>query len=151
MHQSKAMSTPLGQQFKLSKTQSPNTDSEKVQMDKVPYANDVGSIMYEMVCSRSDLAYVVSLVSRFMANPGRSHWDALKWTMRYLCSPTDLGLMFEKAAEVENLFQGFVDSDFAGNIDTRKSLSGYVFTLYGTTISWRAVLQSVVALSTTEA
>lgn len=44
-----------------------------------------------------------------------------------------------------------MDSDYAGNIDTRKSLSGYVFTLYGTAVSWKSTLQSVVALSTTQA
>lgn len=50
-----------------------------------------------------------------------------------------------------NPLKGFVDSDFVGNVDTRKSLKGYIFTPYGTAISWRSVLQSIVALSTTEA
>lgn len=47
--------------------------------------------------------------------------------------------------------EGFVDSDYAGNLDTRKSLTGFVFTFFGTSISWKTILQSVVALSTTEA
>ena len=46
--------------------------------------------------------------------------------------------------------QGFVDADYVGNIDTRKSLTGYVFTVFGRAISWKANLQLVVALSTTE-
>lgn len=71
--------------------------------------------------------------------------------MRYLNGSIDLDLMFEKTEEVGSPLQGFVDSNFAGSVDTRKSLSGYVLTLYGTTISWRAILQSVVALSTTKA
>lgn len=47
-------------------------------MEKVPYANAVGSIMYSMVCTRPDLAYASSLVSRYMSNPSRGHWEAVK-------------------------------------------------------------------------
>jgi hypothetical protein len=48
-------------------------------MSKVPYSSDVGSLMYSMVCSRPDLSYAMSLVSRYMANPGRTHWEVVKW------------------------------------------------------------------------
>lgn len=50
-----------------------------------------------------------------------------------------------------NLVEAYVDSDYVGCIDTRKSLSGYIFTTYGGAISWKASLQNLVALSTTEA
>ncbi|XP_073289130.1 secreted RxLR effector protein 161-like [Primulina huaijiensis] len=120
-------------------------------MKNKPYANGVGSIMYSMVCSRPDLAYAMSVESRFMANPGELHWEALKWTMRYLKGASNLGLMFRQQTNEKKPLVGFVDSDFAGNLDTRKSLTGYIFTLYGTAISWKATLQPVVALSTTEA
>lgn len=69
--------------------------------------------------------------------------------MRYLRGTTNKGLMFAKGNVT--CLNGYVDSDFAGSLDTRKSLSGYVFTLYGTAISWKSSLQSVVALSITEA
>ncbi|XP_073126397.1 uncharacterized protein [Henckelia pumila] len=62
-----------------------------------------------------------------------------------------LGLKFEKQQDGIDPVVGYVDSNFAGNLDTRKSLTGYVFTFYGTTITWKSNLQSVVALSTTEA
>ncbi|XP_073125339.1 secreted RxLR effector protein 161-like [Henckelia pumila] len=104
-----------------------------------------------MVCSRPDLAYAISVVSRFMANPGTYHWEALKWILRYLINTTGLGLKFEKQQYGIDPVVGYLDSDFAGNLDTRKSLTGYVFTFYGTTITWKSNLQSVVALSTTEA
>lgn len=47
-------------------------------MNEVPYAQVVGSLMYAMVCTKTDIAYVVSVVSRFMSDPGKEHWDAIK-------------------------------------------------------------------------
>ena len=80
MHAAKPVSTPLASHFKLSKELSP----EKENMSKVPYASAVGSLMYAMVCTRPDIAYSVGLVSRFMGNPGKTHWNAAKWTLKYL-------------------------------------------------------------------
>ena len=74
----------------------------------------------------------------------------MKWTLRYLNGSLKAGLRYKKTAH-EAAVTDYVDADFAGNVDTRKSLTGYVFTLFGTTISWKANQQSVVALSTTEA
>lgn len=78
MLNSKPVTTPLGHHYKLSERQSPQKDEERAYMSKIPYASGVGSLMYAMVCSRPDLAYAVSMVSRFMANPGQEHWKALK-------------------------------------------------------------------------
>ncbi|KAJ0555551.1 putative RNA-directed DNA polymerase [Helianthus annuus] len=74
----KIRSTPLGSHFKLSKDQSPKSDEDKEEMAKVPYASAVGSLMYAMVCTRPDIAHAVGVVSRFMSNPGREHWEAVK-------------------------------------------------------------------------
>ena len=84
MHQSKPVSTPLGHHTKLSVTQAPETTEERSKMNQTPYASGVESIMYRMICSRPDLAHVVSMISRFMGDPGSAHWEALKWTLRYL-------------------------------------------------------------------
>nr|CAN70013.1 hypothetical protein VITISV_017116 [Vitis vinifera] len=62
-----------------------------------------------------------------------------------------LGLVYGGNSQLGTQLQGFVDADYVGNIDTRKSLTGYVFTVFGGAISWKANLQLVVALSTTEA
>jgi len=64
--------------------QAPESKEDKEFMSKVPYANAVGSLMYAMVCTRLDLSYSVSLVSRFMENPGKAHLQALKWILRYI-------------------------------------------------------------------
>ena len=150
MHQCKSVSTPLGHHTKLFVIQALETAEERPKMNQTPYASGVGSIMYGMVCSRPDLAHVVSMISRFMEDPGSAHWEALKWTLRYLNGSLQAGLRYKKIAHKEAII-GYVDADFVGNVDTRKSLTGYVFTLYGTAISWKASQQSVVSLSTIEA
>ena len=89
-------------------------------MDKVPYTSVVGSIMYVMICTRPDLCYSISMVSRFMGKPGVEHWNAVKWIMRYLNGTKDVGLNFG-TSEDRNGIRGFVDSDYAGDIDSRRS------------------------------
>ncbi|XP_073225574.1 secreted RxLR effector protein 161-like [Cicer arietinum] len=98
-----------------------------------------------------DLAFAVNLVSRFMTDPGALHWSALKWIMRYLNGSLTTCLKFKKTCHDKEPIKGYVDSDYIGNMGTRKSIYGYVFTLYGTDVSWRAITHSVVTISTTQA
>ena len=151
MESSKPVSTPLASHFKLNKDQSPKTEEERVKMDSKPYASGVGSLMYAMVCTRPDIAYAMSIVSRFIADPGEEHWNALKWIMRYIAGTLTLGLIYRCKNRSDAEVNGFVDSDYAGCIDTRRSLTGYVFTIRGGCVSWKSNLQKVVALSSTEA
>ncbi|KAG8492340.1 hypothetical protein CXB51_009634 [Gossypium anomalum] len=118
----KPVSTPLTAQFRLSSALSPQSDDEIKYMSHVPYSSTVGSLMYAMVCSRPDLSYAVIAISRYMANPGKEHWKAVQWILRYL-----------------------------QDLDRRRSLLGYVFTIGGCPISWKVTLQTTVALSTNEA
>lgn len=148
MHNAKAVSTPLAPHFQLSALLSPTTDEEKAYMSRVPYSSAVGSLMYAMICTRPDLSYAVNMVNRYISNPGKEHWRAVKWIFRYLCGTKDACLHFGTS---KNGVVGYVDSDHAGDLDTRRSLTGYVFTFGSCAISWKAVLQSTVALSTTEA
>ena len=107
--------------------------------------------MYTMVCSRPDLAYAISMISRYMSCLGKPHQQVVKWLFQYLAGTRSLGLVYGGNSQLGTQLQGFVDVDYAGNIDTRKSLTGYVFTVFGGAVSWKANLQSVVALSTTKA
>ena len=147
----KPVSTPLAPHFKLSASLSPTTDADREFMSKVPYASAVGSLMYAMVCTRPDISQAVSMVSRYMHSPGKEHWQAVKWILRYILGTVDVGLLFQRRVEVGKNVVGYVDSDFAGDLDKRRSTTGYVFTLAGGPVSWRSTLQSTVALSTTEA
>ena len=71
MHDAKSVSTPIAPHFKLSALQCPTTYGDIECMSRVPYSSVVGSLMYAMVCSRPDLSYAMSLVSRYMVNPGK--------------------------------------------------------------------------------
>ena len=148
MQNAKVVSTPLGVHFRLSKEQSPKTEEERAYMAKVPYASAIGSLMYVMVCTRPDIAQAVGAVSRYMNNPGKLHWEAVKWILRYLRGTTGKALCFKGG---DTILTGYVDADLAGNVDIRRSTTGYVYTLGGTAVSWGSQLQKIVALSTTEA
>lgn len=150
MADSKGVSMPLANHFILSKAQCPKTESDLLKMENVPYSNVIGSIMYVMISTRPDLSYSISLLSKFMSNPGYEHWNALKWLLRYINSTVHFGLNFCKRNASLDLV-GYVDSDFAGDRDSRKSTTAYYFTLGGNCISWKSQLQPLVALSTTEA
>ena len=150
MHTCKPVSTPLAPHFKLSELQMPRSEDEVEHMSKVPYASAVGSIMYAMVCTRPDIAQSVSVVSRYMSNPRKRHWEVVKWILRYLKGASDVGLTFQKDGGGISIL-GYVDSDYAGDLDRRRSTTGYIFTLVGSAVSWKSTLQSIVALSTTEA
>ena len=132
MNEAKPVSTPLGSHFKLSKEQSPKIEEERDHMSKVSYALAIGSLVYAMVCTRPNIAHVVGVVSRFMSRPGKQHCEVVKWILRYLKGSSDTSLCFTGASL---RLQGYVDADFVGDIDIRKSTTGFVFTLGGTAIS----------------
>ena len=116
-------------------------------MSRVSYSSTVGILMYAMVCTRPNIAHAVGVVSRYMKNPGKEHWEAVKWILRYLRGTATHALCFGGS---NTFLQGYVDSDMVGDKDRRRSTTGYVFTIGGTIVSWISKLQKVVALSTTE-
>ena len=116
-------------------------------MSRVPYSSVVGSLIYTMICSCLDLSYVVSVVSRYMVNPSKEHWKAVQWIFRYLLGSSNVCFHFRNArCDVI----GYVDFDFAGDLDKRRSLTVYVFTIRGCAINSKATLQTIVMFSTTE-
>ncbi|XP_073223532.1 secreted RxLR effector protein 161-like [Cicer arietinum] len=122
----------------------------KTKTKQKTYASAIGSIMYVMVCSIPDISHAVSVTSVFMGNPRNTHWQAVKWIVRYLNGTLDIGLGYSKKTNDSSTNQGIVDSDFAGNLDKRRSITRYVFTLFGNPKRWKASLQHTIALSTTE-
>jgi len=77
----KSVSTPLAPHFKLKATMSPTTVEEREYMIHVPYASTVDSLMHAMVCTRPDLSQAVSMISRYMHDPRKDHWEAVKWVL----------------------------------------------------------------------
>ncbi|MCO5558109.1 hypothetical protein L7F22_011686 [Adiantum nelumboides] len=148
MEEGKAIGTPLPPYVKQTAQDCPKTDDMRAEMAKIPYALAVGSLMYAMVATRPDIAFGVGVVSRYMSNPGKKHWEAVKCILRYLKGTKDLCICFGKS---ETFVHGFTDADFAKHPDCRKSTSRYVFTFTRGAVSWISRLQKCVALSTTEA
>lgn len=114
----------------------------------VLYAEAVGCLMYAMTCTRPDFAYAIEKVSQFITMPGQVHWMAVKHKLRYLKDTPTLGILFDGT---DQKLYGFCDSDYAGNVDHRKSTSGHILLLAGGPFAWQSRLQRVQAMSTCEA
>ncbi|KAL5555664.1 hypothetical protein UlMin_037900 [Ulmus minor] len=151
MNNSKPVSLPIAAHFKLDNSLSPKTEAENDYLLNIPYSNAVGSLMYSMVSTRLDLSFAMSVLSRFMINPGKSNWEAMKWLFRYIKGTTDIGLIYEKKKGTKLGLEGFVDYDYTGNKDNMRSTTLYYFCLSGCCISWKTQFQPIVALSTIEA
>jgi hypothetical protein len=150
MENAKLVSTHLANHFRLSTSQCPKTIEEIEDMSKVLYASTVGCLMYDMICTRPDLAHAMSMVSKYMTNLGKQHWNAVKWIFRYLKGTTDYGITFAKQKSDLSVV-GYVDADYAGDLDDRRLTMDYVFTLAGGPICWKSMILSTIAMSTTEA
>ena len=144
MHDCKAVSTPVNSDLKLVAAENP-----KEVVNHRMYQAIVGSLLYLSTRTRPDIAYAVSSVARFCAEPTQQHWVAVKRILRYLKGTRNYGLSYKKDDESE--VTGYSDADWAGDIGDRKSTSGYVFIQAGAAISWKSSKQTCVALSTAEA
>jgi phosphoribosyl-AMP cyclohydrolase len=122
-------------------------------MSHVPYGSVVGRLMYAIVCYRCDITQAVGVLSRYMSIPGKEHWTRVKRVFRYLHDTASYGLCYQGRPRLDRVFDihGFVDADWAGDLDRRRSTSVYVFNLLGGAIGWMTKRQVVVALSTTKA
>ena len=132
MEESKRGYLPIGHGIQLSKKISPKTPEERNRMSSIPYASAVGSIMYAMLCTRPDVAYALGIVSRFQADLREDHQKAVEKILKYLRKTRDIFLIYSES----NLkLEGYTNSNFQSDSDDSKSISGYVFTLYGGAVS----------------
>ena len=116
-----------------------------------PYREAIGSLMYLMVGTRPDIGFAVCNLSKYAQNPGQAHWDAVKRVLRYLIKTKDLGICFGQAKDNRSLVPHvYVDSDWAQDPETRRSMSGNVVMMGGAAIAWNVRQQEVVALSSAE-
>ncbi|KAE8703963.1 hypothetical protein F3Y22_tig00110462pilonHSYRG00425 [Hibiscus syriacus] len=90
----KPISTPLPINFKLSSSMSPSSEEERMKMSRVPYASAVGSLMFAMICTRPDILQAVGVVSRYMVNPGKEHWNTVKRILRYIKGTSNVALCY---------------------------------------------------------
>ncbi|KAJ9544569.1 hypothetical protein OSB04_024276 [Centaurea solstitialis] len=130
MDESKKGFIPMQHGIVLSKTQCPVSSQDQDKMKSVPYASAIGSIMYAMLCTRLDVAYSVSVTSRYQQNPGEPHWVAVKNILKYLRRTKEMFLVFG-GTEDEISVTGYSDASFQTDRDDFWSQSGYIFTLNG--------------------
>ena len=113
------------------------------------YCELVGSLLYIANTTRPDVAQSVGVLSRYRCNPTTAHWNAAVRVLGYLRDTRDKVLVLGSNPEVE--LEGYVDADFAGDLDQRFSTSGFVFFVYGGAVAWSSKKQKSVATSTVEA
>src|SRR5260370_38070911 len=120
------------------------------EIDVRSYQSAVGALMYPMLGTCPDLAYTVAALGRHAASPGTDHQHALDHAFRYLRATSDQQLIFQHGTPSGTVLHGFIDTDWASNVNDRTSTSGFVFMLGRATISWSLKKKASVALSSTE-
>ena len=120
-------------------------------MRSIPYLAAVGALMYLATTTRPDIAYSVGVLARFNSNPGWVHWLAVKHLMGYIRGTLDHSLTYSPDPSCSEPFLTYSDADHGGCKDSGRSTGGYVVKIGSGAVSWCSKLQTVVALSTTEA
>ena len=125
-------------------------ESEKEKLQSI-YQQAVGSLIYLMTGARTDLSFVVSLLSQFRYKPGEEHWGALKRAIRYLSGSCFTGLCYLVSLQKQVLLNRFSDANWGNHFNDRSSNSGFVFFIEDCCVSWNSHKQRCVARSSPEA
>lgn len=141
MSDCKTVSTPADNNVILHKSQEKENEA-------FSYRQAVGSLMFAAIVSRPDISYAVGAVSRYLDNSSYENVNAVKRIIRYLKATSNYGIEYGGSSVV---LKGYTDSDYARDIDTRRSTTGYAFMISGSIITWKSCLQKTVAISTAEA
>ena len=147
MNNSNTVKTPMVERL----TKATPTDMKLGPKQHENYRSLIGCLLYVAVWSRPDIAYAVSELSRFVSEPFKVHWQAAKYLLRYLGGTRDVCLSYSSGSKRDNVLWGYCDSDWAGDVDSRKSTTGYVLMLNGGAVAWKSKRQPLVAMSTAEA
>ncbi|GIL54468.1 hypothetical protein Vafri_9945 [Volvox africanus] len=127
----------------------PAKEDVEVLEDPTAYRALVGELNYLAVSTRPDLAFALSVLSRYMAKLTKAAMGMAKGVLRYVAGTRNLGLVFRR--RLSEVIDGYSDSDWAGDMNTRRSTTGYIFRVNGTAVSWSSQLQRTVAASSEEA
>ncbi|KAE9359925.1 hypothetical protein PF008_g2010 [Phytophthora fragariae] len=146
----KPVDNPCAAGLKLSKTQSPGTDAEQNAMRSKPYRSLIGCLLYITTCTRPDIAFVVTQLSRFLENPGQQHWNAAVRVLRYLKSPRQLGMVYQGGTQSVTLMV-YSDADWGTNLDDRCAPSGVMVMIGNAPVVFKSKFQRTAALSSAEA
>ncbi|XP_032794787.1 secreted RxLR effector protein 161-like [Daphnia magna] len=149
----KPTSLPANPNNRPSPTMAPKSEEERLQMEKTPLREAIGSLMYLMATTRPDIALAVNQVAAFVSNPGPDQWEATKQIFSYLAGTANYGIFYggPMLCNESSPLHGFTDANFAEDLVACKSTTGILFTFHGGPISWGSRLQQATALSTTDA
>lgn len=124
------------------------TDEEVKLAASYPYESLVGSLMYAAICTRPDITYAVNRLAQFNSCYTETHWLAAKHVLRYVKGSLTKGIHYTSS---DGTLRGYADADYANDKDSRRSVTGFLFTFGVSVFSWKSKRQRTVALSTTEA
>jgi transposase InsO family protein len=165
MEETSRRDTPEQHGMKMSKDHGPDADEvpEVSYARKKEYESVVGKLHYIAQSTRPDICHAVNQLSRFLVNPGPVHMQAAFHVVRYLRGTPHLPIEFgpdDGSINIEEAtgaplscvsITAYTDSDWGGDIEDRKSTTGFVVTVYGCAVTWQSKKQATVALSTAEA
>lgn len=146
MDQAKPVSIPADPHATLS-----SKDNDITPSNSIPYREAIGSLLFLATVSRPDTSYAVGLVSRFLNKYDLTHWHAVQRIFKYFIETKDYGILYQGNSANYYSLVGYSDSDFASDLDSRRSTSGYIFKLANGPVTWKSKRQDTVSLSTTEA
>jgi len=141
---------PANPNERLSSADCPGENDKK---PDYPYINATGSLLYSAICTRPDIFYAVMQLARFNSNPGEPHVKASKQVLRYLNDDPSKGIRYTKTKDFDGKIRivAYVDSDWAGCVDTRRSTMGYIIKVANGPTSWKSKTIKSLALSSCEA
>jgi hypothetical protein len=150
MQDCKPASTPLPPGCVLSSSDSPKTAEELMAMSSYheSYRKMVGQLVWLHVTCRPDIAFATGYLSRFLSAPGRKHWEALRHVFRYIKGTPSLGIKFLCGGDTRA--SAYVDSDWGGCVDTRRSVCGFFIMWKGGPIAWHSKRNQIVTGSAFE-
>ena len=142
--------TPLDHAIVLSEKDCPATNEERAKMRNVPYHELVGALIWLSIVSQPDISFAATHLVCFNANPGKTHWNSAKHVLHYLKGSCEQQLTLGINSGDPNELTAYSDSDWGCDIDSHRSISGYVFLLGDSVIVWSSKQQPTVAVSATE-
>ena len=145
----KSIRTPMEEKVALRVASPKNTTAQ------VPYSSMIGSLNYCSLFTRPDISFAVNKCAQFTSNPTLEHWAATNRILRYLIHTKDYGIIYKyDGSGIEgynHTLIGYTDADYAGDVNDRKSTTGWIFTFNGSPICWSSKKQNIVSRSTMEA
>ena len=145
LEHAKSEETPLPTKCKPTIDDAPKTDADKEEMKGTPYQSAIGKLLYLAMGTRPDIAYHVSALSRFVNNPGKTHWKQVKHVIRYIKGTRNYGLLYRKNQQPPVLHA--MSEASHKSADNAKSWVAHAVLLNNMCWTWRSTITKCVPTS----